>query len=114
MPRGSAAVALRLSMIVGQSPGSDSRLYEEKIAGYRNFINKLWNASRFVLLECEKAKADPRTVPKAEAMTLADRALLWELQNVINDVTRGLKDYRLSEVGERLYGFVWDFFCDWY
>ena len=52
------ADALRLSMIVGQSPGADSRLYEEKIAGYRNFINKLWNASRFVLLECEKAKID--------------------------------------------------------
>ncbi len=109
--------ALRLSMIVGQSPGNDSRLYEEKIAGYRNFINKLWNASRFVLLQCEQAKIDPASIkelPKLETLSLADRALLHGLEVLIDDVTSGLADYRLSETGERLYAFVWDFFCDWY
>jgi valyl-tRNA synthetase len=108
------ADALRLSMIVGQSPGADSRLYEEKIAGYRNFINKLWNASRFVLLQCEQAGIDPKKVKDAKPTSLADKALLAELIEVRNFVTNGLEHYRLSEVGERLYGFVWDFFCDWY
>ncbi len=108
------ADALRLSMIVGQSPGADSRLYEEKIAGYRNFINKLWNASRFVLMQCEQAKVEPSGIDGFEAKTLADRALLHELHCVVADVTQSLQNYRLSEAGDRLYSFVWDFFCDWY
>ncbi len=111
------ADALRLSMIVGQSPGADSRLYEEKIAGYRNFINKLWNASRFVLMQCEAAKINPcdiEKLPDAASLSVADRALLHGLELLIEDVGSGLTDYRLSETGERLYGFVWDFFCDWY
>jgi len=113
------ADALRLSMIVGQSPGNDFRLYEEKIAGYRNFINKLWNASRFVLMQCEKAGVDSKGVGVGEGLGLgnlsvADRALLSSLQRLIEDVTQGLKEYRLSEAGERVYSFVWDYFCDWY
>ncbi len=112
------ADALRLSMIVGQSPGADSRLYEEKIAGYRNFINKLWNASRFVLMQCEAAGVDPKAVtklPEASELSIADRALLHALDyELVRDVTKGLEEYRLSEVGDKMYGFVWDFFCDWY
>jgi valyl-tRNA synthetase len=112
------ADALRLSMIVGQSPGNDSKLYEEKIAGYRNFINKLWNASRFVLMQCEEAGIDPAEVRdtsfETRELSLADRALLYALEELVEDVTKGIEAYRLSEVGERLYGFVWDFFCDWY
>ncbi len=112
------ADALRLSMIVGQSPGNDSKLYEEKIAGYRNFINKLWNASRFVLMQCEEAKKDPTQVSaggfQISNLSLADRALLSALQELIDDVTKGIAEYRLSETGERVYAFVWDFFCDWY
>jgi valyl-tRNA synthetase len=111
------ADALRLSMIVGQSPGADSRLYEEKIAGYRNFINKLWNASRFVLMKCEEGKMSPQDLtklPHASDLSLADRALLHALEVLVEDVTKGLTEYRLSEVGERIYAFVWDYFCDWY
>jgi len=112
------ADALRLSMIVGQSPGNDFRLYEEKIAGYRNFINKLWNASRFVLMQCEKAGVDPKKMEngkwKMENVSVADRALLSSLQQLVDDVTKGLTEYHLSETGERLYSFVWDYFCDWY
>jgi len=107
------ADALRMSMIVGQSPGNDFRLYEEKIAGYRNFINKLWNASRFVLMQCEEPSAISYQL-SASSYSLADRALLHALQGLIQDVTKGLETYRLSEVGERLYSFVWDYFCDWY
>jgi valyl-tRNA synthetase len=111
------ADALRLSMIVGQSPGADSRLYEEKIAGYRNFVNKLWNASRFVLMQCEEAKVDPKTIttlPKTSELSLADRAILSRLQTITKQSTEGLAGYRLSEVGDALYSFVWDDFCDWY
>ncbi|PIQ76776.1 valine--tRNA ligase [Candidatus Peregrinibacteria bacterium CG10_big_fil_rev_8_21_14_0_10_49_24] len=113
------ADALRMAMIVGQSPGNDQKLYEEKIAGYRNFINKLWNASRFVLMQCEDAGVDPHSIAgskqqAASSLSLADRALLSALQDLITDVTNGLADYRLSEVGERLYSFTWDYFCDWY
>ena len=108
--------ALRMSMIVGQSPGNDFRLYEEKIAGYRNFINKLWNASRFVLMQCEDKGFDTNSTFEISSSkaSLADRALLSALQNLIDDVTNGLDEYRLSEVGEKLYSFVWDYFCDWY
>jgi valyl-tRNA synthetase len=112
------ADALRLSMIVGQSPGNDSRLYEEKIAGYRNFINKLWNASRFVLMQCEEAGVDARTIDNEQltidSLSLADRAVLHALEELTTDVTRGLESYDLSATGERLYSFVWDYFCDWY
>ncbi|MCK5017680.1 MAG: class I tRNA ligase family protein, partial [Candidatus Peribacteraceae bacterium] len=114
------ADALRLSMIVGQSPGNDFRLYEEKIGGYRNFVNKLWNASRFVLLKCEEANVIPLELQmengkwKMENFSLADKALSSSLQDLIDDVTNGLNEYKLSEVGERLYSFTWDFFCDWY
>ena len=112
------ADALRMSMIVGQSPGNDQKLYEEKIAGYRNFINKLWNASRFVLMQCEAAGLQPSEVEsgkwKVDNLSLADRAILSSLQDLIDDVTTGLQDYRLSDTGERLYSFTWDYFCDWY
>ncbi len=108
------ADALRLSMIVGQSPGNDSRLYEEKIAGYRNFINKLWNASRFILMQCEEAKEDPMSVTNFEARTLADKALIHALEVLVREVSVSLNEYRLSEAGEKMYSFVWDYFCDWY
>ena len=112
------ADALRMSMIVGQSPGNDQKLFEEKIGGYRNFVNKLWNASRFVLMQCETAGVTPAEVEsgkwKVESLSLADRALLSSLQDLITDVTDGLTNYRLSETGERLYSFTWDYFCDWY
>ena len=112
------ADALRLSMIVGQSPGADSRLYEEKIAGYRNFINKLWNASRFVLMQCETAGIDPKKIGngqlKIDNLSLADKALFSELYNLVLFVTNTLDKKDLSMAGERLYDFVWNFYCDWY
>jgi len=117
MIRTYGADALRLSMIVGQSPGNDSRLYEEKIAGYRNFINKLWNASRFVLMQCEEAKIDPSSISDVEdpkILDLKDKWLVEELRLLHQEVTEGLSKYRLSEVGDKLYSFVWDYFCDWY
>ncbi|TSC78701.1 MAG: valyl-tRNA synthetase [Candidatus Peregrinibacteria bacterium Gr01-1014_25] len=112
------ADALRLAMIVGQSPGNDTKLYEEKIAGYRNFVNKLWNASRFVLMKCEEMKIDPQVMEdgrwKTEEVAMADRAILHAAEKLTEDITMSLQEYRLSDAGERLYAFVWDTFCDWY
>lgn len=109
------ADALRMSMIIGQSPGSDQKLYEQKIAGYRNFVNKLWNASRFVLMQCEEAKVDPHEFDgNFKAISLADKALVHELLVLRADVSFGLDNYHLSDVGERLYSFIWNFYCDWY
>ena len=111
------ADALRLSMIIGVSAGNDARLYKEKIAGYRNFVNKLWNASRFVLLQCEQAKIDPHSIeklPELSSLSLADRAVLHASEELIENVTKLLANYELSGVGETLYSFVWDYFCDWY
>ncbi len=108
------ADALRLSMIVGQGPGADSKLYEEKIAGYRNFVNKLWNASRFVLMECEKHGFDPHGAADHEAKSLADKWLCEATKGLITDITQNLESYRLSDAGDRLYSFTWNEFCDWY
>lgn len=112
------ADALRLSMIVGQSPGNDTKLFEEKIAGYRNFVNKLWNASRFVLMQCESARLEPSSVgadvPSADNLSLADKALLEGLRVLRADLDAAMSQHRLSEAGEKMYSFVWDFFCDWY
>lgn len=112
------ADALRLSMIVGQSPGNDSRLYEEKIEGYRNFVNKLWNASRFVLMQCEQVGVDPKVIEDGELemnnLSLADKALILELYNLNHFVKNSLNKYELSNAGGRLYDVIWSFYCDWY
>lgn len=108
--------ALRIALTIGVTPGNDGSLSVQKVEGYRNFINKLWNASRFVLLQCEQAGIDPKKA-KFDGKTpssLADRALLHNIQPLIEEVTKGLMECRFSETGERIYSFVWDFFCDWY
>ncbi len=111
------ADALRLSMIVGQSPGADSKLYEEKIAGYRNFINKLWNASRFVLMMIESDHSIPTNFDGIDPQCdigFSHRAILSQLNDLIDEVNNSMLTYRLSEIGEKLYSFIWEDFCDWY
>ena len=110
--------ALRMALLIGVTPGNDGSLSTDKVSGYRNFVNKLWNASRFVLMQCESTGVSPAEVEsgkwKVENLGLADKAILSSLQDLITDVTDGLAEYRLSDVGERLYSFTWDYFCDWY
>jgi len=103
------ADALRLSLIIGATPGNNIRLYEEKIAGYKNFINKVWNIARFVL-----KITDEKNVEKLEVKTLADKWILTKLQNVIKKSTLGIESYNFSEVGELIYQFLRDDFADWY
>lgn len=105
------ADALRLSMIIGVTPGNDLILYEEKIAGYRNFVNKLWNISRYILMNLSELKL---TDQYPQAKTLADEWILSEFNNLIFQVTEDLNKYRFSQAIEALYEFVWSKLADWY
>ncbi len=105
--------ALRLSLIIGSTPGNDMRLYEEKIAGYRNFINKIWNASRFALMNIDSG--DLKNDFKATMVkSHADKWILTELQNLIKETSKDLEKYRFSEAGTKIYDFIWSKYCDWY
>ncbi len=108
--------ALRLSMIIGSSPGNDIKLYEEKIEGYRNFVNKLWNISRYVLMSTgsESANRSAERLPGENDFTLADRWILNRLNILIERVTDDLDNFRFSQAGEKLKDFTWGDFADWY
>lgn len=99
--------ALRMSLIVGNAPGQDFRLYEQKIEGYRNFANKLWNIARYIL-------AHERPAEGLGAKTVADRWVLGRLNAVTAEVTASIERYELSGAGQVLYDFIWHDFADWY
>lgn len=110
------ADALRMALIVGNAPGNDLKLGEEKIKGYRNFANKIWNASRFVSSALEKEGGlesltgiDPRSSGLEE-----DKGILKELEEVTTNVTNSLENYRLSDAASSLYEFFWHRYCDGY
>jgi valyl-tRNA synthetase len=103
--------ALRLSLVIGSSPGADLNLYEEKIAGYRNFVNKLWNISRFIFTNIDKIER-VKTRPKPK--TLADKWILAEFDNLVTTTTQDLDNYKFSQAGEKLYEFTWAKLADWY
>jgi valyl-tRNA synthetase len=102
--------ALRFTLAAMASPGRDVKLSEQRIEGYRNFANKLWNASRFVLMNVEGRSTDASPVHRS----LADRWITTRLNHTIDVVTRNLTDYRFDEAANHLYRFVWHEFCDWY
>ena len=107
------ADALRLSLVIGSSPGNDMRLYEEKISGYRNFVNKIWNASRFALMNVSE---DDLALPfdLSAIRTDADRWILTSLQSLIAEVETDMEKYRFSDAGTKIYDFMWGQYCDWY
>lgn len=105
------ADATRLSLLVGASPGNDMKLSEEKIEGFRNFTNKLWNISRFVLTSAE-GKAAPAGAP--EPKTLADKWILARYAEVQSEVTKHFEAHEFSLLGEKLRDFTWNEFADWY
>ena len=106
------ADALRLSMVIGGAPGNDIRLYEEKIAGFRNFVNKVWNSARFALMQEEGAKKAHRGSIKAK--TLADKWILTRTQELITKVTNDIDHFQFSEAGNTIYEFTWNEYCAWY
>ncbi|RJR31793.1 valine--tRNA ligase [Candidatus Parcubacteria bacterium] len=105
------ADSLRLSLLIGTAPGNDVKMYEEKIAGYRNFVNKLWNISRYILMSVEEIKLAEKQ-PKAQ--TLSDKWILGKLNKITDVVTNELEKYNFSLAGEALRDFTWDDFADWY
>ncbi|MEK9165829.1 MAG: valine--tRNA ligase [Patescibacteria group bacterium] len=107
------ADAVRLSLIIGTTPGNDIRLYEEKIAGYRNFVTKVWNIGRYIMSnnKCQK----PNQIQMSNAkFTLADKWVLFELGELIKRVNKNLKKYQFSRAGEDIYDFMWHKLADWY
>jgi valyl-tRNA synthetase len=105
---------VRLSLVVGTTPGNDIRLYEEKIAGYRNFVNKLWNIGRFILTTTETHELTNSQTHKLKPQTLADHWILSELHSIIENTTKAMEEYRYSAAIENLYDFTWGKFADWY
>lgn len=105
------ADALRLSMIIGTSAGNDFRLYEEKISGYRNFVNKLWNINRFIIMSVPELKIVEQ-VPSIN--TLSDKWIISRFTKVQTEFNKLLQDYNFSLAGELLYDFTWHELADWY
>ena len=105
------ADSLRFSLVQGVAPGSDMRYMDEKTESARNFMNKIWNASRFVLMNCEGVKLKEMGTFR---LTHADKWILCRLNGVIKDVTKNLEKYELGLAAGKLYDFVWAQFCDWY
>ena len=101
--------ALRYNLITGNSPGNDMRFYTEKCEAMRNFCNKIWNASRFLLMNLT---IDRCQLPKA--LELEDKWILSKLNNVIREVTVNMDHYELGVAAQKLYDFIWDTYCDWY
>ncbi|MDD4320149.1 MAG: valine--tRNA ligase [Acidaminococcaceae bacterium] len=104
------ADTLRFMLITGNTPGNDMRFYWERVDATRNFANKIWNASRFALMNLEGYDKDAKLVP----YTLADKWILSRLQDTEKDVTDFLENFELGEAGRLLYEFIWGEFCDWY
>ncbi|HOM94675.1 MAG TPA: valine--tRNA ligase [Candidatus Saccharicenans sp.] len=102
--------ALRFTLASLAVPGMDIALSEERMAGYRAFANKIWNASRFVLMNL----GDKKTRADGQALTLPNRWIRSRLTRVINELNDSLKNYRFYEAAETIYHFIWHEFCDWY
>ena len=104
--------ALRMNMVTGNSPGNAMRFYVERCEAMRNFANKLWNASRYVLMNLgDDARNE---LPAFEELTTADKWVLSKLNKLIAEVTENLEKYELGVAVQKVYDFLWDSYCDWY
>ena len=106
------ADALRLTLMTGNAPGNDMRFYWERVESSRNFANKVWNASRFIMMNLEKAEV-PSSMDFAN-LTAADKWILCKFNDVAKDVTDNMEKFELGIAVQKVYDFIWDEFCDWY
>ena len=106
------ADALRLTLMTGNAPGNDMRFYMERVEASRNFANKVWNASRFIMMNLEKAEV-PAKIDLA-SLTSADKWILSKVNTLAKDVTENLDKYELGIAVQKVYDFIWEEFCDWY
>ncbi|QNM06796.1 valine--tRNA ligase [Qiania dongpingensis] len=105
------ADALRMTLITGNAPGNDMRFYWERVEASRNFANKVWNASRFIMMNLEKAEDQQAEVKN---LTSADKWILSKVNTLTKDVTENLDKYELGIALQKVYDFIWEEFCDWY
>ena len=105
------ADALRLTLITGNAPGNDMRFYMERVEANRNFANKVWNASRFILMNMEGKEVPADASAHLEP---ADKWILSRLNNVVKEVTDNMENFELGVAVQKVYDFIWDEFCDWY
>ena len=104
--------ALRMNMVTGNSPGNDMRFYVERCEAMRNFANKLWNASRYVMMNLQEGVN--YDLPAAEKLEIADKWVLSKLNSLIAEVTENMESYELGVAIQKIYDFIWDIYCDWY
>ena len=105
------ADALRLTLITGNAPGNDMRFYWERVEASRNFANKIWNASRFILMNMEDTDVK---APAREELETADRWILSKLNDLTKEVTDNMESFELGIAVSKIHDFIWDEFCDWY
>jgi valyl-tRNA synthetase len=105
------ADALRLSLVTGNAPGNDMRFYWERVESSRNFANKIWNASRFIMMNLDKADS---TEVALDALAPADKWILSKVNTLAKDVTENMENYDLGVAVQKIYDFIWEEFCDWY
>ena len=105
------ADALRMTLMTGNAPGNDMRFYWERVEASRNFANKVWNASRFIMMNVEKA---PESQAALSDLTMADRWILSKVNTLAKDVTENMDKYELGIALQKVYDFIWEEFCDWY
>ncbi len=105
------ADALRLTLVTGNAPGNDMRFYNERVESSRNFANKVWNASRFILMNIENEKL---TQPELSELEVADKWIISKVNSLIKDVTDNMDKFELGIAVQKVYDFIWDEFCDWY
>ncbi|MCR4938133.1 MAG: valine--tRNA ligase [Lachnospiraceae bacterium] len=105
------ADALRLTLITGNAPGNDMRFYWERVESNRNFANKIWNASRFIMMNLPE---EAPSLPAEGERTPADKWILSKLNNLVKEVTANMEKYELGVAVQKVYDFLWDEYCDWY
>ncbi|MBR3761172.1 MAG: valine--tRNA ligase [Lachnospiraceae bacterium] len=105
------ADALRLTLITGNAPGNDMRFYYERVENSRNFANKVWNASRFIMMNMADKTV---TTPAMDELAPVDKWILSKLNSLAKEVTDNMENFELGIAVQKVYDFIWDEFCDWY
>ena len=106
------ADALRLTLVTGNAPGNDMRFYMERVEASRNFANKVWNASRFIMMNMEKAEI-PNEIDLS-TLTAADKWILSKVNSLAKEITANMDNFDLGIAVQKIYDFIWEEFCDWY
>ena len=108
------ADALRLTIVTGNAPGNDMRFYNERVENSRNFANKVWNASRFIMMNMAEDAPSAIHQPMPAGLEPVDHWILSKLNNTIKEVTENMEKFELGIAVQKVYDFIWDEFCDWY